>query len=83
MLISGMFLIGDAVVRLQATPGGLTVRMTKGRRESTGVFNLPDDLKGAQQWIDQHVETEAGRAIATAALSCYDDVRRIRDMGAR
>jgi hypothetical protein len=82
MTISGMFLIGEAVVRLQPSPGGFTVRMTKGR-ESKAVYQLPDEMKRAQQWIDQHVETEAGRAIATAALSCYDDVRRIRDMGAR
>lgn len=82
MTISGMFLIGDAVVRLQPTPGGFTVRMTKGR-DSKAVYQLPGELKRAQQWVDDHVETESGRAIATAALSCFDDVRRIRDLGAR
>jgi hypothetical protein len=75
-------MVEDSILRLQQLNGGFVVRMTKGR-ESKAVYKLPEEMKRAQQWVDDNVETEAGRAIATAALSCYDDVRRIRDMGAR
>jgi hypothetical protein len=81
-MISGIIMVEDSILRLQQLNGGFVVRLTKGR-ESKAVYHLPAEVKRAQQWIDDHVDTEVGRAMATAALSCFDDVRRIRDMGAR
>jgi hypothetical protein len=81
-MISGIIMVEDSILRLQQLNGGFVVRLTKGR-ESKAVYQLPGEMLKAQQWIEAHVDTEGGRAIGTAALTCFDDVRRISDRGAR
>lgn len=71
-----LIMVAGVVIRFDPAGGAPSVRATADKNNSQR-FTLPGDQKAAAQWVEQHIDGEADRAAAYAALAHFAELSRI------